>query len=415
MKQYVIIGNGTAAVSCVEGIRSIDEKTPITIVSEELYPAYCRPLISYYLEGKTDRNRMQYRPDDFYETNGCTVLYGKTAVHLSVRQKTVTLSDGQTLSYDALCVATGSTPFVPPIPGLETVAKKHTFLKLDDAIALEQAVTPDSRVLIVGAGLIGLKCAEGLSTRAKSITVCDLADRVLSSILDNACAARMQTVLEQHGIRFLLSDTAARFDGNTAIMQGGEQIPFDVLVLAIGVRPNTALVRESGGKINRGILVDAQMRTSLPGVYAAGDCAEGMDISCGSSRVLAVLPNANLQGFCAGVNMAGGTKVFDNAIPMNAIGFFGLHALSAGSDRSDEPGGAVYEESDEWHLKRLFLKDDNLTGFMLIGDTARAGIYTSLIRRQTPLHTLDFDRLKQTPTTAAFSKETRKKTFGGAV
>ena len=113
MKQYVIIGNGTAAVSCVEGIRSIDEKTPITIVSEELYPAYCRPLISYYLEGKTDRNRMQYRPDDFYETNGCTVLYGKTAVHLSVRQKTVTLSDGQTLSYDALCVATGSTPFVP--------------------------------------------------------------------------------------------------------------------------------------------------------------------------------------------------------------------------------------------------------------------------------------------------------------
>ena len=219
MKQYVIIGNGTAAVSCVEGIRSIDEKTPITIVSEERYPAYCRPLISYYLEGKTDRNRMQYRPDNFYETNGCTVLYGKTAVHLSVRQKTVTLSDGQTLSYDALCVATGSTPFVPPISGLETVAKKYTLLKLDDVLALEQAVTPDSRVLIAGAGLIGLKCAQGLSERAKSITVCDLADRVLSSILDNACAARMQTVLEQHGIRFLLSDTAARFDGNTAIMQ----------------------------------------------------------------------------------------------------------------------------------------------------------------------------------------------------
>ena len=411
MKPYVIIGNGTAAASCIEGIRSVDKETPITVVSEEKRPVYCRPLISYYLEGKTDLQRIQYRPDDFYEKNGCTVLYGAKAVRLDHEAKEVALDDGRVLAYEKLCVAAGSSPFVPPMEGLDLVKNKQTFLTLDDALALEQRLTEDSRVLIVGAGLIGLKCAEGILARVKSVTVCDLATRVLSSILDDVCAARMQQHLEAQGMRFLLGDTAARFDANTAYMKSGAEVPFNVLMLAVGVRANTALVKDCGGNVERGILVDERMQTSLPDVYAAGDCAQGYDISAEQSRVLAVLPNANLQGRCAGINMAGGDAVFDNAIPMNAIGFFGLHALSAGADR----GGTCYEENDEAHLKRLFIKDGVLTGFMLIGDTARAGIYTSLIRNRTPLDTLDFDRLKETPTTAAFSAEQRKQFFGGAV
>ena len=415
MKPFVIVGNGAAAASCIEGIRSLDKTTPITVVSEENHPVYCRPLISYYLEGKTDLARIKYRPDDFYEKNGCTVLYGAKAVKLDPETKEVTLGDGRVLPYEKLCIATGSSPFVPPMEGLDTVENKQTFLTLDDALQLEQRLTEDSRVLIVGAGLIGLKCAEGILARVKSVTVCDLAPRVLSSILDDVCAARMQAALEAQGIRFLLADTVARFDTNTAYMKSGAEVKFDVLVLAVGVRANTALVKDCGGKTERGIIVDEHMQTSLPDVFAAGDCAQGYDISAEMSRVLAVLPNANLQGRCAGVNMAGGNAVFNNAIPMNAIGFFGLHALSAGADRSGEPGGERYEESDEAHLKRLFLKDGKLTGFMLIGETARAGIYTSLIREQTPLDSLDFERLKQTPTTTAFSARDRRHKFGGAV
>ena len=415
MKPYVIIGNGTAAASCIEGIRSMDKETPIIVVSEEKHPVYCRPLISYYLEGKTDLQRIKYRSDDFYEANGVTVLCGKKAVRLDSKEKTVALDDGCELAYEKLCVATGSSPFVPPMEGLDRVENKQTFLTLDDALALEQALTPDSRVLIVGAGLIGLKCAEGILARVKSVTVCDLAPRVLSSILDDVCAARMQKHLEAQGVRFLLADTVAHFDANKAYMKSGTEVEFDSLVLAVGVRANTALVQDCGGKTERGILVDERMQTSLPDVWAAGDCAQGFDISAEQSRVLAVLPNANLQGRCAGINMAGGNAVFDNAIPMNAIGFFGLHALSAGSDRSGEPGGERYEESDDTHLKRLFMKDGRLTGFMLIGDTARAGIYTSLIRNRTPLDTLDFDRLKETPTTAAFSAKAREQFFGGVV
>jgi len=415
MKNYAIIGNAIAATGCIEGIRSVDKEGKITVVSAETRPAYCRPLISYYLEGKTTVEKMSYRAPDFYDKNGCEVLYGKKAVKLDAENRTVSLDDGSTLPYDEVCVAAGSSPFVPPFGGLDTVPAKYSFMTLDDTLALEQAITPESRVLIVGAGLIGLKCAEGIRERVKELTVCDLADRVLSSILDSECAAIMQKQLEDHGIRFLLGDSADRFEGSRAYMKSGKVVDFDVLVLAVGVRANTGLVKEAGGEVNRGIVVDTRMRTSLPHVYAAGDCAEGEDITFGGRRVLAILPNASIQGRCAGVNMAGGEDVFDKAMPMNSIGFFGLHAMTAGSYYGEAEGGMMFEERTPTKLKRLFTRDGLLTGFILIGEPERAGIYTALIREKVPLKEIDFDRLKKVATTTVFSAEERRKKFGGVV
>ncbi|MBQ6067505.1 MAG: NAD(P)/FAD-dependent oxidoreductase [Clostridia bacterium] len=410
MKRYVIIGNGVAAAGCIEGVRSVDPEGPITVVSAEPRPAYCRPLISYYLEGKAAPEKMNYRPDDFYDRTGCRVLYGKKAVSINPAAKTVTLDDGEALPYDALCMAAGSAPFVPPFEGLDTVPEKYTFMTMDDALALEQATETPKDVLIVGAGLIGLKCAEGLSGRVKSITVCDLADRVLSSILDEDGAKTVQTHLEQHGLRFLLGDTVVRFDGRTAHMKNGGTLSFDVLVLAVGVKPNAALVKDAGGEVGRGIAVNERMETSLPDVYAAGDCAEGEDLSCGRRRVLAIMPNACLQGRTAGVNMAGGNASFQNAIPMNAIGFFGLHVMTAGSYT-----GEVFAEITETGSKKFFTQDGLLKGFILIGETQRAGLYTALIRNRTPLADIDFALLRQTATSAAFSASARADMFGKVV
>ena len=410
MKHYVIIGNGVAAVGCIEGIRSVDKETKITVISEENHAVYCRPLISYYLENKTDAERMNYRSTDFYEAMGCDVLYGRKAVRIDTASNSILLDDSQKLSYSSVCVATGSSPFVPPMDGLEKVEKKFSFMTLDDTLALEKAITKESKVFIVGAGLIGLKCAEGLHGRVADITVCDLADRVLSSILDKDCAAIMQNHMEANDIHFLLGDSVSRFEQRTAIMQSGKSVDFDVLVLAVGIRANTSLVKEAGGAVNRGILVNEKMETSVAGIYAAGDCTEGEDISLGDKRVLALLPNAYMQGHTAGVNMAAGNEVFDKAIPMNSIGFFGLHAMTAGTY-----DGELYEERTETSIKRLFTKDGFLKGFILIGETERAGIYTSLIREKTPLDTIDFDLLKKVATSAAFSSEVRRKKFGGVV
>ena len=410
MKQYVIIGNGVAAAGCIEGIRNVDKSSTIIVISEEKYPVYCRPLISYYLEKKTELNRMNYRSEDFYDKMNCEVIYGRKAEHIDSSSQKIILDDRTEVSYDSVCVATGSSPFVPPFDGLETVKNKFSFLTLDDSLALEAAVTKESRVLIVGAGLIGLKCAEGLRDRVASITVCDLSDHILSSILETDCAAIIQEHLESNGIRFMLGDTVTRFENNVAIMKSGSSVDFDVLVLAVGVRANTELVKEQNGEVNRGILINDRMETSLSDIYAAGDCTEGNDISIGTKRVLALLPNAYMQGHAAGVNMAGGNEVFDNAIPMNSIGFFGLHAMTAGSYN-----GEVFEEKEENRLKQFFVRDGYLIGFILIGDTERAGIYTSLIREKIPLDTINFELLKKVATSAAFSPETRRKKFGGVI
>ena len=410
MKQYVIIGNGVAAAGCIEGIRSVDKDSKITVVSEENHPVYCRPLISYYLENKTDPERMNYRDADFYEKMGCEVFYGKKVIRIDADSKKVMLDDGAELPYTEACVATGSAPFVPPFEGIDTVDKKFNFMTLDDTFALEKAINKGSKVLIVGAGLIGLKCAEGLHGRVASITVCDLADRVLSSILDTDCAAIVQRHLEANGIQFMLGDTAVRFEKNFAQMKSGKTVEFDTLVLAVGVRANTALIKDIGGEVNRGVLVNDRMETSLESIYAAGDCTEGNDVSLGQKRVMALLPNAYMQGHTAGVNMAGGKEVFDQAIPMNSIGFFGLHVMTAGTYE-----GELYEEKADNSLKRLFTKDGLLKGFILIGKTERAGIYTSLIREKTPLDTIDFDTMKKVATSVAFSPENRRKKFGGVV
>ena len=410
MKKYVIIGNGTAAVGCIEGIRSVDGEGEITVVSAENRAVYSRPLISYLLEGKTDLERMKYRPDGFCEKNGCRVLYGRRAEAINPEKKTVTLDDGETLDYDTLCVAAGSRPFVPPFAGLDTVEKKFSFMTLDDALALEAALTPETRVLIVGAGLIGLKCAEGIRGRVASITVCDLADRVLSSILDADCAAIVQKHLEENGISFMLGDSAERFEGDRAVMKSGATVEFDVLVLAVGVRANAELVRDAGGEANRGIIVNSRMETSLPSVFAAGDCAEGYDASIGANRVLAILPNAYMQGQTAGINMAGADKAYDSAIPMNSIGFCGLHMMTAGAY-----DGEMSENKGDGYLKRFFTKDGTLCGFILIGETERAGIYTALIREKTPLSELDFELAKKLATSAVFNSKDRRKKFGGDV
>ena len=410
MKLYVVIGNGVAAVGCIEGIRSVDKDSKITVISEEKHPVYCRPLISYYLENKTDAERINYRDADFYKKMGCDVLYGKKVIHIDVDAKKVVLDDGAKLPYTEVCVATGSAPFVPPFEGLDTVENKFSFMTLDDTYALEKSINKDSKVLIVGAGLIGLKCAEGLHGRVASITICDLADRILSSILDTDCAAIVQKHLEANGIQFMLGDTAVRFDKNFTQMKSGKTVSFDTLVLAVGVRANTALLKDIDGEVNRGILVNERMETSLESIYAAGDCTEGDDVSSGQKRVLAILPNAYMQGHTAGVNMAGGKEVYDKAIPMNSIGFFGLHVMTAGTYE-----GELYEEKTDRTLKRLFTKDGLLKGFILIGKTERAGIYTSLIREKTPLDTIDFVTMKKIATPVAFSPENRRKKFGGVV
>ena len=408
--RYVIIGGSAAAIGCIEGVRSVDKTGEIILITGETEWNYSRPLISYLLEGKTTRDKMWCRPDSFFTRNGVTVKAGVLATALDAGDRTVRLSTGERLAYDRLLAATGSRPFVPPIPGLETVERTFCFQTLSDASALAEALRPESRVLILGAGLTGVKCAEGIRGLCAQIAIADLAPRVLPAVLDDTAAAMVQARMEEKGVRFYLNDSAAAFRGNTARLQSGPELEFDVLVTAVGVRPNTQLVADAGGAVDRGILVDGRCATTLPDVYAAGDCAQGYDAVSGEKRMLPLWPNAVLQGETAGINMAGGRADYTQGIALNASGVFGLHMITAGSYE-----GESFTVQRDGSYKRLVTADGVLKGVIMVGDVSRAGIYTDLIRKKKPLSEIDFDLIRESPQLMAFSQKDRRVQLGGEV
>jgi len=411
--KYVIIGNSAAGIGAVEGIRNIDKKGEITIITNEPHHTYSRPLISYLLLGKVTREGIKYRDDSFYADNKCTLLADTTVTGIDAGSKKVVLQDGKKLPYDKLLVATGSSPFVPVFAGLDTVVNKCTFMSLDDADRLEKMLKKDRRVLIIGAGLIGLKCAEGIIERVKHITVLDLAPRILSSILDDGGAKLVQNHMEKKGVEFRLAANVKSFMSDKAVLDNGNTIDFDILVLAVGVRPNTSLLNGIA-KIDRGIVVNEKSETTIPDIYAAGDCTQTLDVSSGQNKVMALLPNAYMQGECAGINMTGGSARFDKAIPMNAIGFLSLHIITAGSYDGQEYVENKKTKTGEDAYKRLFYSDNKLNGYILIGDVEKAGIYTNLIRERVPLNTIDFPLVCEKPGLMAFTKEDRMEKLGKA-
>ena len=406
MKKYVIIGNSAAAIGTVQGIREVDKDGSITIISDEKHHTYSRPLISYWLEGKVEDKNMYYREKDFYKKNNVETKLGKRVT--KINNSSVVLDDGEELQYDKLMVATGSKPFVPPMEGLDKVKNKFTFMTWDSVKEIKKKVKKDTKVLIIGAGLIGLKAAEALYHLEADITVVDLADRILPSILDVKAGQIMQKWIEDKGTKFILGTSAEKFEEKSVLLKNGETVDFDLLILAVGVRPNTELVAEAGGKVNRGIVTDLTQLTSLPNVYAAGDCTESYDISSDTEKILALLPNAFMQGEVAGKNMAGKETYYLNAIPMNAIGFYGLHIISAGSYDGEE-----FVQTDGTNYKKLVFKDGTLKGYILMGDVARAGIYTSLIKEQIPLDTVDMEVLKNKPQMLMFGKARREEKLAG--
>lgn len=406
--KYLILGNSAAAVGCVEGIRKTDKNGPITLVSDEMHSVYSRPLISYWLAGKVLDEGMAYRPADFYKKNKVEALLGQKCVSIDPAAKKAVLEDGRELAYDRLMVATGSRPFVPPVPGLRESPDTLTFLSWDSAAELKKRMTEKSRVVVLGAGLIGLKVCEGIAAHVQSVTVVEMAPHLMPSILDDVSAGIVQKHIEKNGVSFIYSDPAAKVEGKKLLLGSGNALDFDILVVATGVRMNAELVKEAGGEVNRGILINDRMQTSLPDVYAGGDCVEAVDTVTGERKIMALLPNAYMQGEAAGVNMAGGEKMFDKSMLMNAIGFFGLPMVTAGSY-----DGKAYLEAGSDFYKKLVFKDNRLVGYILINDVDRAGIYTALIREKVDLTGVDIDLLKKHPQLMMFGRGDRKRILAG--
>ncbi|GHT46814.1 FAD-dependent oxidoreductase [Endomicrobiia bacterium] len=412
--RYLIIGNSAAGVSAADIIRTNDVKGSITIISDEEFDAYGRPLISYYLNGKVDPKNMHYRSVDFYKSRNIEVLLNTRAKKIDTEKKEVLVNGDKKLGYDKLLMATGSSPFIPQIKNLDFNKQENvfTFLTYRESIRLKEKITKKSKVVIAGAGLIGLKAAEGLSKQVESITVIDLADRVMASVLDKPAADIIQNHIEQNDINFELQTSISEVRGeknvSKVVLSNGRVLECDILIVAVGVRPNTDLAKAAGIKTSKGIVVNEYMQTSEKDIYAAGDCVESLDLLLNENRVLALWPNASNQGEIAGLNMIGAKTKAPAAFAMNAISFFGMQLISAGIINASGSSNIVTDSAKD-KLRRLNILNDNLIGFILINHNQRAGIYTALINDRTKLSTLEYDITLKDIGLSVYPKEERTK------
>ena len=390
--KYLIIGNSAAAVGAVEAIRRNDKGNPIIIISDEPHHVYSRPLISYLLAGHTKEDKMYYRDENFYKENNVETVFNKKVTGVDTKKKQVILEDKKKIDYDKLLIATGGTPFVPPIKGKDR-KNVYTFTKWSDAEEIIKISKKVQKAVVIGAGMIGLKAIEGLNAIGIDVTVVELAPEVLSRALDKDASRIVQRKMEEAGVEVITNNEVVEITGkgNTAtgvVLRDKKKIKCDLVIVAIGVIPNTGFIKESGIKINRGIVVDERMETNVKGVYAAGDVVEALNMLTNEKMPIPIWPLAYRQGSIAGDNMSGGTLVYKGGFPMNSIEFPGAPTISLGII---DPRGEGYEsliknDSKNGNYKRIIIKNERLVGAILVGDDVdRAGILTGLIKEQKPV------------------------------
>ncbi|HID95532.1 MAG TPA: NAD(P)/FAD-dependent oxidoreductase [Candidatus Latescibacteria bacterium] len=420
---YVIIGNSTAGVAAIEAIRECDKDGRITVISDEPYANYSRPLISYLLAGLVSADKMPYRTGDFYKDNRVELILSKRADRLDLETREVILQDGKRVPFDRLLIATGGIPIVPEIKGIN-LNGIFTFTRWIDAERIKKYIEDNGveKALVVGGGLIGLKATEALMELGIKVTIVELADRILSATFDKKASKIIEDALSQMGCRLITSNTVVEFSGEgqkveQALLRDEETVPADLVIIAIGVRPNVELPVHTPIKVNRGILVDDLMQTSVKDVYAAGDCCEARDALLNINRPIAIWPNASRQGKIAGYNMAGVRREYRGGFAMNSVELCGIPTISVGTtDPSALPGTGpegeyeVLDHLDENRAvyKKLVLRDNTIVGAIFINDIDRAGIYTGLISDKVDVSSFRAHLLKEDFGLISLPKEYRK-------
>ncbi len=412
----VIIGNSASGIAAIEAIRECDKKNRITVISDEPYSNYSRPLISYLLGKKVDLNRISYRGKDFYRDNKVELFLNKKAEKLDPKKKWVILSDGQKIWFDKLLLATGGRPIIPKVKGLN-LNGVFTFTKLSDAQKIENYIKTNKvkEAVVVGGGLIGLKATEALIELKIKVTIVEMADSILSVTFDQKASSLIERGLEKIGCRLLTNNTIVEITSkdrkvNQVILKDGKKLLAGLVIIAIGVRPNIKLVQNTPIKTNKGILVDSFMQTNVEDIYAAGDCCEAKDLLLAIDRPIAIWPAAVKQGKIAGYNMAGVKREYPGSFAMNSVELCGIPTISVGKT---SPQGKDYQvlkylNQDESIYKKIVLKDNRIIGAILVGDIERAGIYTGLIKDQLDTTSFKEHLLREDFGLVSLPKEYRK-------
>ncbi|MFC1918134.1 NAD(P)/FAD-dependent oxidoreductase [Chloroflexota bacterium] len=387
--KYLIIGNSAGGIGAAEAIRETDTRGSITMVSDEPYPVYSRPLISEYLATGCSLERMLYRSADFYAAKDIETILGKRVLSLDAIGYTATLDDGSIIAWEKLLLATGGEPIIPPIKGID-YRGVFNFITLDDAAAithfLNQFHNRAVSAVVIGGGLIGVSATEALVKRGIKVTMVEMKDRILNTILDEDASAMEAAALQEAGVNIITGHTVAKVESytmdmvNSVELEDGTPILCNLVLVAIGVRPRLGLVDDSSIETKRGILVDAHMATSHPDIYACGDVAEAYDFIHGENRLTPIWPNAYAGGRVAGDNMAGVATEYPGGTSLNALKYFGLNAVSAGMVTAPDDTYETLAEKKGANYRKVILRDNIIMGLVFVGDIEKSGIIYNLMK-----------------------------------
>ncbi|RJF98158.1 NAD(P)/FAD-dependent oxidoreductase [Noviherbaspirillum saxi] len=404
--KHVILGNGPAGVIAAETLRKNAPADEIVLIGDELDMPYSRMSIPNLISGEISETGMHLRRDkDYFSRLHITQRFGRAA-HISSRTRTVKMEDGSVEDFDKLLIATGSRPRVPPIPGIEFPGV-HACWTLDDARQIVQLARPRSRVVLIGAGFIGCLMMEALASRGVDLTVVEKRDRMMAGALSKGAGDIVQRWCEKKGVKVRISTRVVAIGSNSLQQIGsprivrlsnGVQLQADLVVYCTGSTPNIDFLRGSGIKFVQGVMVDASMQTNIPGIYAAGDCAETFDEASGHNIIAGVQPNAADQAYCAALNMSDKHAFQRGVRHIDVFDTMGLVSLSFGHWQGIR-GGQWVEVADDAHFRymRLEFSRDILIGCNVVGNTEHANILRGLIQHQVRLGEWK-DRLLQDPT-----------------
>ena len=387
--RHVVIGNGPAGVIGAETLRAQRPADDIVLVGDEPEPPYSRMAIPYLLEGNIGEDGTYLRKTADHFAGQRIILRQAAAQRLDTQARSVVLSDGDTLGYDRLLLATGSAPADPPIPGIDSPGVL-TCWTMADARRIAQAVRSGTRVLQLGAGFIGCIIMELITARGATLTVVEMGDRVVPRMMPPGASALIKRWCEGKGVRILTAARVTRIDhdagGLHVQLEHGETLDVDVVISATGVRPKIGFLAGSGVATQTGILVDDHMQTNVTDVYAAGDCVEAVQFATGTRFVNAIQLNAADQARVAALNMTGQPTRSQGAMALNVLDTFGLISASFGQWQGVAGGDQVeLNDADGFKYLRLEFDGDVLAGATSLGLTEHVGVIRGLIQSRARL------------------------------
>ena len=394
--KYLIIGNSIAGVSAAKIIRRHDKDGNITIVTKEAYPFYSKCLLPYYLRNEVGFEETILADENFYKENNINLIKERAVTNILSDKNKVLLDNNEEILYDKLLIATGANPIQ-----IESGPKIFSLRSFEDVERIKGAAAKLKKAVVVGAGPMGMKVAYGLKGLGCNVTVLEAGKQVFTRILSKRAAFVLTKHLMNKGMKIKTNSRFISYDRRYVQTDGESHIEADFVVMAIGVKPNTAFLKESGVKTNAGVIVDLYMRTNIDNIYAAGDAAEAFDPVAKKYTINATWPSAVLEGETAGFNMAGIEAEIKGNVSSNSIQFFGLSFVSAGLLESDDlpiEEEIIDEDIPKNLFKRLVFLDNRLVGFEFLGDVQNTGIYLDILKEQknisqikNRLSYLDFD------------------------